>query len=319
MSRTGFVAILCAGIWISSACSTQEIGLERDGQDFVESTRRNYEVNPDDTLTVDAELGTIHIGSSNKNEVDVLVRKRLKATDTDRVRKAFSNVEVEIKQMDNEIRIEVEQIRNVTSRRWLWQDWQDRVSVDIEVLVPVKFNLDLSTVGDDIQTGNTVGNVTAKTLSGNVTTGPIEGNLYIETTSGNIETSRVVGKVHTYTLSGNIEIGPVNGDATVRSTSGRIETGTVEEDLNAESLSGNIRIGPVNGGATVSSTSGRIETGTVEGDLNAESLSGNIRIGPVDGDATVHSNSGNIQTSYVQGELKTTTLSGIIRSKYHTR
>ncbi|MCY3770426.1 MAG: hypothetical protein OXG98_00160 [Gemmatimonadetes bacterium] len=263
----------------------QEIEFERDGRDYIESTRQKYEVDPGGTLAiVAAELGAIHIRSSNKNEVDVLVRKRLRTTDADQARKDFSNVEVEIKETYNGVRIEVDQIRNVTYTRWFWQDWPDRVSVDIEVLVPVEYNLDLSTIIGDIQTGNIAGNVTAKTLSGNVSTGPTEGDLSIKTNSGNIETGRVVGKVHIITLSGNTEI-----------------------------------IGLVDGDVTIRSNSGKIETRTIDGDLHAKSLSGNIKIGPVNGDATVRSNSGNIQTGYVQGELKTTTLSGNITNRYHRR
>ena len=311
MSRTGIVAVLCALLWISSACNTQEIGFERDGRDYIESIRQQYEVNPGGSLTVDAETGTIHISSSNNNEVDVLVRKRLRTTDEDRVRKEFRNIEVAIRQTYDGVRIEVERIDD-NLPRWFWQD---RTGVEIEVTVPVEFNLDLSTISDDIQTGKTEGTVTAKTLSGNISTGPTEGDLSIETTSGHIKARRVVGKVRANTLSGNIEIGPVHGDATLSSTSGKIETDIVEEDLNAETLSGNIEIGPVHGDATLSSTSGKIETDIVEEDLNAETLSGNIEIGPVHGDATLSSTSGDIRTGSVRGKLKTTTLSGNISFK----
>ena len=324
MSRTGVVAVLCACVWISSACNTREFGFERDGQmngikrdgqDYTETFRQNYEVNPGGTLTVDAELGAIHIKSSILNEVDVLVRKRYRATDAGQIRKAFSNVEVGIEQTDNDVRIDVDRIDD-NAENWFWQE---KTRVEIEVTVPVEFNLDLSTISDSIETGNIKGDVTAETLSGIVSTGPTEGNLSIETTSGHIRAGRVVGRVHTKTLSGSIEIGPVNGNATLSSTSGRIETEIVKGDLNAETLSGHIKIGPVNRDATLSSTSGRIESDTVKGDLNAETLSGNIRIGPVNGDATVSSTSGNIKTGHVGGKLETSTLSGKIESSFHTR
>ena len=325
MNRTGFVAVLGACIGLSSACSTQEsstqeIGLERDGRDHIESIRQHYEVNPGGTLTVDAELGAIHIRSSNTNKADVLVRKRFRATDTDLVRKAFSNIDVKIDQTYSGIRIEVDRIRNIPSKRWFWQDdWPDRVYVEINVMVPEEYNLDLITISGDIQTGNIEGNVTAETLTGNITTDPIRGNLRIKSNSGNIKTSHVVGSVHTTTLTGNIEIGPVNGEVTVGSNSGRIETGTVEEDLHAKTLTGNIETGPVDGDATVSSTAGRIETGTVAGDLHAKTLTGNIETGPVDGDATVSSTAGDIKTGFVHGKLKTTTLVGNITNRYSTR
>ena len=323
MSRTGYVAVLCACIGLSSACNMQEIGFERDereieferdGQDYINSTRQHYEVNPGGTLTVDAKFGAIRIRSSTKNEVDVLVRKRLRATDANQVRKAFSNIEVVIKQAYNGVRIEVDQIRYPTYRKWFWQDdWPDRAYVEINVMVPEEYNLDLITISGDIQTGNIAGNVTAETLTGNITTDPIRGNLRTESNSGNIETSRVVGSVHTTTLTGNIEIGPVDGEVTVSSNSGRIKTGTVEEDLHAKTLTGNIEIGPVDGDAIVSSATGRTKTGTVEGDLHAKSLTGNIEIGPVDGDANVSTNSGMIEASNVLGVCETRSLSGDIR------
>lgn len=252
MNRTGVVSVLCAILWISSACSTQEFGFERDGQEFgserdrlvfgferdgqeyTETIRQNYEVNPGGTLAIKAALGAIHIRSSVNNEVDILVRKRLRTTDADQVRKDFSNVQVKFSQTFNEVRIEVNPIKNVTYKRWFWQDWPERLYVDIEVTVPVEFNLDLSTITGDIQIGNTVGDVTAKTLSGNITTGPIEGYLSLKTNSGNIKTSPVLGKVQIVTLSGNNVIGPVNGEVTVRSNSGTIEVRTVEGDLHAK-------------------------------------------------------------------------------------
>ena len=312
MSRIGFVAVLYA-VWISSACGTQEIEFEGDGRDYIEDDRQRFEVNPGGTLTVDAELGTVRIRSSNNDEVDVLVRKRFRATDADQVRKAFSNIEVVIKQTYNGVRIEVDWIRYPTYTKKFWQDdWPERVYVEINVVVPEEYNLDLITISGDIQTGNIAGNVTAETLTGEISTGPTEGDLSIKSNGGRIVTSSVVGDVHTTTLTGNVDIGPVAGDVMIRSNSGSIETRNIDGDLHAKSLTGRIKIGPVDGDVKVYSNSGRIETDIVRGDLHAGSLSGNIEIGPVDGDATIRSNSGNIQTGNVQGKLQTTTLSGTV-------
>ena len=310
MSRIGFVSVLFAYAWISGACSAQETRFEREGWDYIESTHQRFEVNPGDTLTVDAELGTIRIKSSSTDEAEVLVRKRLWKFGADRARKAFRNVETVIEQTDTGIRIEVDQIDDNASN-WFWQD---RIQVNIEVTVPLKYNLDLRTVIDDVQTGKIVGSATVKTLSGNITAGPTEGNLSIETVSGNIETSRVEGSVHAKSLSGNIVIGPVNSDANVGTASGNIETSRVEGSVHAKSLSGNIVIGSVNGDVTVSTTSGYIETSRVEGNVHAKSLSGDIVVGPVIGDATVGTASGNIETGSVDGDLKVSSLSGNVKT-----
>lgn len=310
MSRIGFVSVLFAYAWMSGACSAQETRFEREGWDYIESTHQRFEVNPGDTLTVDAEVGTIRIKSSSTDEAEVLVRKRLWKFGADRARKAFRNVETVIEQTDTGIRIDVDQIDDNASN-WFWQD---RIQVNIEVTVPLKYNLDLSTVSDDVQTGKIVGSVTVKTLTGNISTGPTEGVLSTKTVSGNIETSRTVGDLHAKSLTGNITIGPVVGDATIGTNSGRIETGSVQEDLHAKSLTGNITIGPVEGDATVTTTTGRMETGSVQGDLHAKSLTGNVKIGPVEGDATVTTTTGNIETSSVDGDLKASSLSGSVKT-----
>ena len=329
MSRTVFVTVLCACIGLTSACNMQEIGIERDereieferdGQDYIDSTRQKYEVNSGGTLTVDAKLAAIRIRSSINDEVDVLVRKRFRATDADQVRKAFSNIEVVIKQTYNGVRIEVDWIRYPTYTKKFWQaDWPDRAYVDINVIVPEEYNLDLITISGDIQTGNIAGNVTAETLTGEISTGPTEGTLRLKSNGGRIVTSSVVGDVHTTTLTGNVDIGPVAGDVMIRTNSGSIETRNIDGDLDAKSLTGRIKIGPVDGDVKVYSNSGRVETDIVRGDLHAGSLSGNIEIGPVDGDATIRSHSGNIQTGNVQGKLQTTTFRGNITNRYSTR
>ena len=310
MSRIGFVAVLFTYVWMAGACSAQETRFEREGWDYIESTHQIFEVNPGDTLTVDAEIGTIRIKSSSTDEAEVLVKKRLWKFGADRARKAFRNIETVFEQTDTGIRIEVEQIDDNASN-WFWQD---RILVNIEVTVPLKYNLDLSTVIDDVQTGKIVGSVTVKTLTGKISIGPTEGNLSIETTSGNIETSHVEGNVHAKSLSGNIVVGPVNCDATVSTTSGNIETSHVEGNVHAKSLSGNIVVGPVNCDTTVSTTSGNIETSRVEGNLHAKSLSGNIVVGPVNGDATVGTASGNIETDFVDGDLEASALSGSVKT-----
>ena len=316
MSRIGVLAVLFAYVCIYSACSTHEIEVEHDGRESIDSIRQNYEVTPGGTLTVDAEMGAIRIRSSIRNEVDVLVTKRLRTSDADQAHKAFSNVDVEIKQTDNGIRIEVDQIRSITYKRWFWQDdWPDRVYVEINVMVPEEYNLDLITISGDIQTGNIKGDVTAKTLSGNISTGPTEGVLSTKTNSGNIETSRTLGEFHARSLTGNIKTGPVDGDATIVTNSGSIETrNIIQGDLHAKSLTGNIKTGPVDGDATIVTNSGSIETRNIQGDLHAESLTGNIKTGPVDGDATISSNSGSIETRNIQGGLHAKSLTGNIKT-----
>ena len=54
----------------------------RDGNEFVEKTERNYALDPEGTLTIDADYGSVRIESWRSDEVDILVEKGIRDTAT---------------------------------------------------------------------------------------------------------------------------------------------------------------------------------------------------------------------------------------------
>ena len=80
----------------------------RDGNEFVEKTERNYALDPEGTLTIDADYGSVRIESWRSDEVDILVEKRYKGHRDERARQTFEHLKVETSHQENEVGIRVD-------------------------------------------------------------------------------------------------------------------------------------------------------------------------------------------------------------------
>ncbi|MDE2998879.1 MAG: hypothetical protein OXU79_07365 [Gemmatimonadota bacterium] len=260
-----------------------------DGSGHVERIEEKYAVESGGTLTVDADLGSIHVEPWSRNEVEVFVEKRIRMVDNGRVRQELEEVEVEIMQHRNGVRVEIDRpgwFRN------------NRVSVKVKVRVPQTYNLELKTSGGDIETGDINGDINARTAGGDVDIGTVsEGDVTagtaggdvrvrgggretaLSTAGGNITVDRADGGVTAKTTGGNIEIGDTNGDVDAKTTGGNIEIGRVQGNVTAGTVGGNIEIGPILGDVDVKTIGGSIDIDDVGGKVNSSALGGRVTVG----------------------------------------
>ena len=260
-----------------------------DGGGHAERIEEQYAVEPGGTLTVDADLGSIHVEPWSQNEVDVFVEKRIRMVDDGRARQELEEVEVEISQHRDGVRVDVDR-----------PGWfkKNRISVKMRFRVPETYNLDLKTSGGDIETGDLKGNINARTAGGDVDIGTVsEGDVTagtaggdvrirgggretaLSTTGGDITVDRADGGVTAKTTGGNIEIGDTNGDVDAKTTGGNIEIGKVQGNVTAGTVGGNIEIGPTLGDVDVKTIGGSIDIDDVGGTVNSSALGGRVTIG----------------------------------------
>lgn len=260
-----------------------------DGRGHVEMIEEKFAVEPGGTLTIDADFGNIVIDTWDRNEVDVLVEKRTGIDDEARALRELEEVEVEVSQHGNEVRIEVEK-----------PGWfkRNRVRVKMTVRVPGSYNLDMKTAGGDIDVADLQGNVKAGTAGGNIDIGIItEGDIRastaggdvrvrgggrkskLSTAGGNIAVDRAEGAVTASTAGGNIEIGDTGGDIDTKTTGGNITVGRVGGDVTAKTTGGNIEIGPVLGNVDAKTVGGNIEIDDVRGKVNTSAFGGRVTVG----------------------------------------
>ena len=197
----------------------------RDGNEFVEKTERNYALDPEGTLTIDADYGSVRIESWRSDEVDILVEKRYKGHRDERARQTFEHLKVETSHQENEVGIRVDN-QNEGAEWYLL----NRVSLEMRVQVPETFNLDVKTVDGKIIIGNMKGVVTAGAVDGNIEIASAGGDVNASTTDGNIWIGNVRGMVTTRAVDGNIKIENAYRDLTAVSTDGNVEATLMVSD-----------------------------------------------------------------------------------------
>ncbi len=245
-----------------------------------ERIEEQFSVEPGGTLTIDADLGDIRIDTWDENKVDVLVEKWIARYSEAKARRELEDVEVDVSQHANDVRIEV--------NRPGWFK-RNRVRVKMTARVPGSFNLDLKTAGGDIEVADLQGNVKAGTAGGDIDIGTItEGDVKASTAGGDIQVRGGGRETALSTTGGNITVDRAEGGVTARSTGGNIEIGDTGGNVDTKTTGGNIGIGRVQGNVTAKTTGGNVETGPVLGNVDAKTVGGNIEIDDVQG--TVNTN-----------------------------
>ena len=176
-----------------------------------------------------------------------------------RGRDALEEVSVRLEERGDGHVVTIEQLPRF---RWgpVQITWDD--AVEARITCPPGTDLDFSTGSGSLRVDGELGDVVAKTASGDV------------------DLDRVRGTLGVKTASGDIRVREARSEATLTTVSGELQIDAFERTLGARAVSGDVRIGTVRAPVTVSTTSGDIRLDCVEaGEVQAQSVSGDARIG----------------------------------------
>jgi DUF4097 and DUF4098 domain-containing protein YvlB len=165
----------------------------------------------------------------------------------------------------------------------------------LEIAVPTKFNLDLSSGG---------GNVTI--------TNNILGKVDITTGGGNIKLKDIEDKLSVSTGGGNVAVGNVNSEAEISTGGGNIEIGDVKSRVDVSTGGGNVKLGNIGGNASVSTAGGIITVGKVTGSAELSTAGGNINLDGATGRTELSTAGGNISAKNISGSVEGSTAGGNI-------
>lgn len=256
---------------------------------------RSFNVSKGGTLDVSVHLGTIRVKTWDKNEVVV----RVSADEMDEEDEEYSGVR--IRQKENTIRV-------TTSQNY--QYWGE---VDIEVSIPVQFNVQVETsAGDIIIDGRVIGRVEVQTSGGNISTGACEGKAELQTSGGDIVTGDIRGDLTLNTSGGNIHVGVVTGIADVSTLGGDIIIDRVDKSLAAATSGGNVRVGNVGDDASITTSGGDIVLDHVRGNASMSTAGGNIMLTSARGAVSASTAGGDIHADSVFGSIVAKTAAGNI-------
>lgn len=151
--------------------------------------------------------------------------------------------------------------------RFRWGPIQITWGGDLEVRItcPPGTDLELSGGSTDLQVDGELGEVSAKSASGDIRLQDVRKKLEVKTASGDISIGTIELGGTVVTVSGDLDIRRVQAPLTARSVSGDIQIGAVEAgELHLQTVSGDARIGVARG------TRVWIDAVSVSGDLGSE-------------------------------------------------
>ena len=151
--------------------------------------------------------------------------------------------------------------------RFRWGPIQITWGSDLEVRItcPPGTDLELSGGSTDLQAEGELGEVSAKSASGDIRLQDVRKKLEVKTASGDVYIGTIEAGGNLVTVSGDLDIGRVQAPLNARSVSGDIRIRAIEAgELHLQTVSGDARIGVARG------TRVWIDAVSVSGDLGSE-------------------------------------------------
>ena len=189
------------------------LGLLSSGISQSNSRSEGLNVNLTGHLTVDTEFGTINIETTDRNHVDIAVKKTwrsrlliMRPKLVGWIDELFEDFEITIEydppDTESDVRVEGKFKRG----REYWQEELKWFKAEIQVTVPRQYDVTLKTASHgDIHVGDLMGTVRAEALGGNIYLGEIQGEVSGETgVSGDIILKGCQSSVNLTAATGDI-------------------------------------------------------------------------------------------------------------------
>ena len=279
--------------------------LRREGRAWVQEVRCAVPTRPGGTLRLNASFGSVRVVPGTDREITCRVLKRVYTSDEAVAREYLRRYVVRARRLNGDVALAGEFDRPSRRRR-------GNLSVEIQIAVPLRYNLQLETSGGGIAVQTLQGRLKAVTAGGSISTGDIAGVVTVETAGGSITLGNIGNRVRARTAGGSIRVGDVKGDATLETSGGVIVVGLVEGSLHAETAGGDVILRGATGPVTARTAGGKILIGRSGGSINAQTAGGSIHLRGARGKVVVETAGGSIDLFEVQGAIRAATSAGHI-------
>ncbi len=189
---------------------------------------KSFTVEPEGTLTLETDVGSIEVHGVKGNTVDVEVFREVKTTSEKEAEKILDDFQINFDQSGKDVFIKAEYERSGWQR--FWDNVSKRPKVKYFITLPQAYNVDLKTKGGSISVENLEGEVKSRTSGGSLRFDNILGDVSGRTSGGSIKIGEVDGVIDVRTSGGSISIRQAKGEVDARTSGGII---TVEEVMGA--------------------------------------------------------------------------------------
>ena len=265
-------------------------------------------------LRVNADPGNIHIFTDETRQISYLVRVEADSREPG-AEEFLAELKVSARRTSRGATLE----GNLP-----WRNFGGQFRVVYEIHVPRQTNIEVHTLGGNIELGDIDGYADLYTEGGNITAGRVDAAppsshssaepadhiaAKLETLGGHIAIGDVAGALRASTSGGHITAGNISGDGFLHTGGGQIRTGRISGAATLESGGGNIQVQGAGANVTADTSGGEMELGETSGTIRARTAGGAVRIGHVAGATTVETSDA-IFLGHVDAPLRVSSGSG---------
>jgi hypothetical protein len=271
---------------------------------------KTFPAKPGGQLVMEVDQGSIAIKTSERSEVTVEVKRKLRGAEGAKAQEIFAAHEVNF-DADGD-RVEVRAKFKTEPNRWFTRG---KINLDVEytVMLPKQFNLDLKTGSGSIACSDIEGTVKVHSSGGDLNFATVKGPFDGRTGSGSVTLSAASGEVIAKSSGGDIRLGQMGGAATADTGSGSVSVKSAKGKLSVHSSGGDLRLGVLEGETSASTGSGSIAVESAKTKLSVKSSGGDIRLRELNGETLADTGSGSILVEKAKGKLIVKSSGGDIR------
>ncbi len=189
-------------------------------------------------------------------------------------------------------------------------------SATLEVVAPVRFDLNLETGAGDIRIdGDLEGMLKVNTRGGDVSFRDVQGEADIQSSGGDISGGDIAGDSVVRTLGGDVQLGSAGGALEVSTHGGDIRIERVASSLKARTMGGDVRVGDVDAEAELSTMGGDIAVGRVSAWASLDTKGGDIELAGASGEVQAKTAGGDISLESISGSISAETAGGDIAAE----
>ncbi|MBN2000380.1 DUF4097 family beta strand repeat protein [candidate division KSB1 bacterium] len=288
--------------------------------DVKDSIKETFRVEPNGTLWIDSDLGSIEVKAASGSRVDIEVERTVRVGSRRAAEEILEDLEITFDQHGNDVKVTA---RYDKPRSGLWDAGRSKLNLKFFVMVPEKYNVNLKTSGGSIKVDDLQGEVEAKTSGGSLKFGHIGGPVNGRTSGGSITIDGCDGQVDVQTSGGSIQIGNVEGTVDAHTSGGSITIERADGSVTAETSGGSINVNEVFGDVNASTSGGSVNarmTKQPNGECRLTTSGGSVNVHLPDDahvDIDAKTSGGRVKTDFrvtmsVQGEIKQSKLEGEI-------
>ena len=199
-----------------------------------ETFQKTYPLQAGGELEVHNKNGGIAVEAWDRNEVQVVAIKQVKAAGNERAREAMKNLRIDVKPSASSVHIETRYPKEGDGFfDWLTGD-NINYSVTYKIKAPRQLVAELHSSNGGVRLVGTRGRANLETTNGGVSIEKVEGEIRMRSTNGGLTVVDAAGTLDGVTTNGGIsaELSEVDGDISLRTTNGGV-TLRIPQDIRA--------------------------------------------------------------------------------------